>query len=454
MRTGMLVLSVMTAHEASNWIRVSTPSVEIFNHANENTARPLLNRLETLRSIFRESSIAESPEPLRVFLFSSEKEFSKYRAEPSTAGFYTRDVDKDFIVLGQSFALNRIAAHEYLHMVIRHSSPLLPAWLEEGLPEFYSTAPISGTKLRIGDPIPLLLNLLQSEPWLSAEELGSGGSKDCLIFYAESWALVHMLSLGPGWRGSLPQFIQLLAQDRPQSEAFFVAFGASMTDALAALHSYRNDPKVVTSSAPPVEDVKLSPTTKLDPLEISLTFADLALHTGRRSLARSLFEHAAQDHPESTAAIAGLGFLALAEDRKEDAKRYFEKAIAAGYKNAETFFQMAALTKDSEFLKKPSQSIPTLPTLIFCSASTPQIKATSLRPSIICTARRPLVPADSSIGTRWPTHRPSQVIAEPPPKPRVVQRSSRLPIRKKRWLRPSLNWPPNRPHPRQIRSPP
>src|SRR5258708_2116471 len=148
----MLLLSASAASGAT-WVRVSSPSVEILTDSGEGRARAILKRLEMLRRVFRESYTADSPVPLRVFLFAGEGEYRKYRPDPGSAGFYQPDQDRDFIVLYEVTALRRNATHEYLHMVMNHSGVKLPRWMEEGVPEFYSTISIDAAKMHVGEPI-------------------------------------------------------------------------------------------------------------------------------------------------------------------------------------------------------------------------------------------------------------------------------------------------------------
>lgn len=337
---------------AASWLHMSSPSAEVFTDCGERTARAVLNRFEMLRRVFRESSTGESPAPVKVFVFASLGEFEKYRPRPNTTGSYEPSGDQDFILLYESEALKRTASHEYLHMVMNHSSAKLPAWLEEGIPEFYSTVSVSATKVRVGGEIEPHLRLLAFEPWLSAEDLALGSPADGRIFYAESWALVHMLSLQPPWAGKLPGFIKLLSAGRDPDDAFLEAFGKSMEDAVAALHSYVRITKEATDVAPPAEEATLSPATKLTPVDAALALARMALHTDHPRIALSLYARAAKENPQSPAAVAGLGELALAERREQDAQHEFERAIAMGYRDAETYFQLALLKNDKTLLEQ------------------------------------------------------------------------------------------------------
>ncbi len=344
------VIALLTAvanAPASTWIRISSPSVEILTDSSAGSARAVLNRFETLRRIFRESYLEESAAPVRVFLFASEAEFQKYRADPNSAGFYQHDEDRDFIVLYQATALRRNASHEYLHMVMTHASTKLPAWLEEGVPEFYSTLAVNAAKMRVGEIIEPHRHLLATQLWLSAEDLALGNPSDGRIFYAESWALVHMLSLKKPWAGGMPEFAKLVSEGRDPDEAFSQAFGKSMEDAVAALRLYVRNMKDVTEAAPPAEEFKISSPTKMTAVEVTLALADLALRTEHRSLAFDLFTRAGKENPQSPAAVAGLGELALSQGRKTDAEREFARALAMGYRDASIYFQLAMLRNNT-----------------------------------------------------------------------------------------------------------
>jgi tetratricopeptide (TPR) repeat protein len=349
--TLMLALFAVPA-AAANWIQISSPSIEVFTDSSESSARALLDRFATLNRIFRESNIAETPPRLRVFIFASQRDFEKYRPTRGAAGFYRNDTDQDLIVLAGGNQVKYIASHEYLHRVIQHASPLLPGWLNEGLPEFYSTISISGAKVHIGAPIERHLVWLAHRPWMDAEDLALGNRADGGIFYAESWALVHMLSLSPKWASGMPEFVKLLSQGRDQQDAFQTAFGSSMDDALKDLHVYVRKMREVTEAEPPVETPGEINVRHPSPLDAALALADLALRTDHPELARSLFEKTAKENPASPEAIAGLGSLALASDNKDLARAQFERAIAMGTRDARTYFELAALTRDNALLEK------------------------------------------------------------------------------------------------------
>jgi Flp pilus assembly protein TadD len=350
----LCLLAMITASAQSTWLRISSPSIDIFTDTSEKNGRAVLNRFETLARVFDQSHFAESPTPLRVFVFASADEYKQYRMSPSAAAFYQPGDDRDLMVLHQNDALSRDATHEYLHMVMQHLSSALPAWLDEGVAEFYSTLAVGRTKIYVGDPIPQHLSLLRQRPFMDAEELALGNRSHSRLFYAESWALVHMLSLSPDWKNGMPQFVKLLNDGRGQQEAFRQAFGRSMKDALTVLPHYLGNPVQLSLPLPPQSDREPGRVTiaRLAPVDATLALADLALCTRHSDRARSLFLQAAKDHPDSPASAAGLAALALAEHRKDDAKRALQHAIALGSRDAGAYFQLALLTNDDTLLEK------------------------------------------------------------------------------------------------------
>jgi len=346
----LALIAVKASSASPTWSRLSSPSTILYTDAGEHTARTVLKRFETLHRIFRLSYTADTSSPLRVFIFLSPRDFEKYRSNPNTDAFYTFDQDDECIILQERTSLQRVASHEYMHMVIHHALPPVPNWLDEGLAEFYSTISVNGDKVRVGETIPSHLDQLLHDKWMGAEDLSLGSRTDGRIFYAESWALVHMLSLSPQWKDGMPEFVKLLAQGRDQDEAFQQAFGKSMDEALVALRLYVRQPRDATVPAPPPDSPENYEATHLAPVDATLNLAGLAMYSDNPDLGRSLYLKAAKENPDSPAAVAGLGQLALAENRKADAQHQFEHAIAMGYRDAGTYFEMAMLTNNNALL--------------------------------------------------------------------------------------------------------
>ncbi len=322
--------------------------IELFTDAGERSARPLIGRFEQIREFFRQAGIDSGPLRLRVFVFASAEELHRFRE--GADGFYQSAPERDYIAMHAGPEAGRVAFHEYVHLVLRHSSVPLPNWFNEGMAEFYSTVQLQKDRLRVGDPIPAHLNLLASASRLDEAALARRDPSP--IFYAESWALVHMLNLSPKWRDGMPQFVLLLAKDKPADEAFREAFGRSIADALADLRVYVKDMRA--TMIPGAIGVPDEPrVSKLSDEEGSIASAGLALAVRRTELASKLIgKFFASAGSESM-----RGTIALAEGRREEARQHLERAIALGSRDASLYFEYAMMERESgrpdpELLKK------------------------------------------------------------------------------------------------------
>jgi tetratricopeptide (TPR) repeat protein len=330
---------IAAAFSQAGWLRLDSPGIELFTDAGEKSGRQIASRFQQIRGVFQQAGIVDGPVQLRVFAFASPLEFHRYREDSD--GFFQSGAERDYIALYTGAGTGRVAFHEYVHRILNHSAVPLPRWFDEGMAEFYSNARVEKDRLQIGEAIPEHLALLAREKWLNAPDLAQHAHTG--IYYAQSWALVHMLNLGPKWRDGMPQFVALLAQERPADEAFREAFGRTLQDALAALPAYlptlRSAAVPVTMDAP--QEIRLSLVTNE---EAVVARAGLALSVNKPEVAKSLL-----DRMPATSQMEGArGAVALSENRREEAILHFERAIAMGSRDAELYFEYASLDRARE----------------------------------------------------------------------------------------------------------
>lgn len=351
---GVIALLVPSIAPAE-WIRVSSPGIEVLTDAGDKTGRRVLARFEQIHNIFHAANVADSPLTVRVFAFASEQEFHLYSTGPAAHGFYQSGRERDYIVLHTGPMAERAAFHEYVHLILNHSAVPLPKWFEEGTAEFYSTLEIERGRLWVGKPIESHVALLSTGKWLTAEQLTSVTATSPFyterervgIFYAQNWALVHMLNLAPRWRDGMPEFALLLAEGRKPEAAFESAFGKTVGEAFSILREYLRSLRAVSIPASETEAASESDVERMTATGAVLARADLALQVDRRELARKLLEQSAREKPESPEVAAGLGTLALVENRSDEARRHLERAIALGSREAATYFEYAMLERDT-----------------------------------------------------------------------------------------------------------
>lgn len=354
-RLAVFVTFLLAALPArADWLRLRGTHTELLTDAGEKEGRRALSRLEQIRAILP-SRADDSERDLRVVLFDSEKEFREFARSETTAGLYQSGLERDYIVTYAGGELPRVVTHEFVHFLLHQTPAPLPRWFEEGTAELYSNTQINSKRVRIGKEIESHMNLLLARPWLTAKQLaaerpasmGQDPEEAESMFYAESWALMHMLNLSPSYRDKLPQFIMLLADGMEGSEAFRAAFGRDFERALAELPSYLRKIRSVKLDIPPPAPLGFGPAEPLSEVAATLLRGDVALRRGLADKARSLFEQAAREHPDSAPAEAGLGMLAMTQNRPGDARRHLERALQLDPKDATILFEYALLERDA-----------------------------------------------------------------------------------------------------------
>ena len=357
MRFVVVLITLIAAIPArAGWLRLHGTKTELLTDAGEKEGRRALSRLEQIRAILPGGADASGRE-LRVVLFDSEKEFREYARSETTAGLYQSGLERDYIVTYAGGELPRVVTHEFVHFLLNQTPASLPRWFEEGTAELYANAQINAKRVRIGKEIESHMNLLLSRPWLPAAELAAEHPAAVRqpqdqeqaenMFYAQSWAFVHMLNLSADYRGQLPQFLQLLAAGRDMSDAFRTAFGRPFDRALADLPAYLKKIRSVQIGTPPPPPVPLAKADPVPDVESILLRGEVALRRGLAEQARSLFEQAVREHPDSAAAEAGLGMLAMTQNRPGDARRHLERAMQLDAKDSTILFEYALLERDA-----------------------------------------------------------------------------------------------------------
>src|SRR5580693_2290288 len=201
--------------EGSHWLRVTSPNFELFTTASERSGRDVAMHFEQVRAFFLEAmgmGVNSGP-PVRIVVFRSDKEFAPFAPNDFADAYYLGAQDRDYIVMksasGERFPL---AVHEYIHLLVKHAGIKAPVWFNEGLAELYSNLKPLGGKIAVGGIILPHLIILQQSKWIDLATLLAVGPDSALynqkthagLFYAESWALVHMLYLSADYRPKLP----------------------------------------------------------------------------------------------------------------------------------------------------------------------------------------------------------------------------------------------------------
>jgi tetratricopeptide (TPR) repeat protein len=356
---------------AEQWTVVRSPNFELFTTSGEGAGREAVRYFEQVRSFFREVAASEMQPSRRIRLvgFRSEKEFQPYRNREFGRAYYARGHDQEYIVMSRLGAdVFPVAVHEYCHLLVEHSGMKLPLWLNEGLAELYSTLKPLGGQLSVGQLPPGPYELVRSRKLLDLATLTSVDHKSrhyrdkdlAQLFYAQSWALTHMLELSPDYRPRMSDFLSALHSGVTQQAAFEQAFGKSFDQIQKDLEAYlRRDSLFQALFKVKLEKVAEDPEVRVaDRLETGLLLAGLLAATRKQKEAEQAYTQLAQEFPQRWEVPEALAYLALGEGSREGARSHFARAVQLGNTNPKLYIDYALLLSQEPGSR--SEAIPLL----------------------------------------------------------------------------------------------
>jgi len=318
--------------KTDRWIEVRTANFTLFSNANEKMTKRAGANLEQLRAVLRTlfgGMEFSSPVPTHIFVFDHPKSFAPYglfydgKAKELGGYFSAGPLSNNVAIVGNQYStdVSSTIYHEYLHYLLRTNQAELPLWLNEGLAELYSTFDVEDGLASIGYPIPTHLGWLRNNTLIPLAELiaidhdspeyNEGHRRG--VFYAQSWALTHMMIMEPGeGPNRASAYADLLRHGVDGDEAFQEALGGSYTEIEKELNRYVRGRKFSYSTVP--VDIKIADSatvTEMSRPEVLTQLGNLLIGLGpdRADFAAEHFEAALLADPEYGPAMTGLGRL-------------------------------------------------------------------------------------------------------------------------------------------------
>jgi tetratricopeptide (TPR) repeat protein len=357
-----------------HWVRLATQDFELYTTAGEKQGRETIRHFERVREFFLQASPlqvlhprSQSNPPLRIFQFDTEAQYKPYRPHDFNIAWFAASASREYIVIGDRASAGQAsnaygpAIHEYMHLIVRHSGLKLPTWLNEGWSDVFSTLRPMGKDTAVGDLLPDRMKALSSEPWLDFDTLTSSDEAARPgIFYAESWALAHMLYLSPEYKDNFGKFLMALDGGRSAAEACEMAFGRSSSVVFQDLRAYFDRRRIYgkvfeTRLGNRETEIESTPVPEFD---ARLALADLLAATGNRADAKVEYARLEQEAPDNPNLAQSIGNLALSNRDVDTARQYFTKAFEWGNSDPQMCFQLAIL--DHEAKQPPLKIIPIL----------------------------------------------------------------------------------------------
>src|SRR5215467_8988765 len=156
-----IVPRVASAKE--NWFLLRTKHFNVVSNAGEGRTREMALHLEQFVAVFgRLFKIStDSLVPMTVVVFKSDDSFKPfkplYKGKPANVGgYFQKGEDENMIALNIENNEERPLAtifHEYTHFLTSFAPNSWPAWLNEGVAEFYSSFKVEKNQVTLGIPI-------------------------------------------------------------------------------------------------------------------------------------------------------------------------------------------------------------------------------------------------------------------------------------------------------------
>ncbi|MBZ5666111.1 MAG: hypothetical protein LAO30_16050 [Acidobacteriia bacterium] len=337
------------------WREIRSPHFRVMTNGSEKDGRHVAQAFERLRGVFAAEFPGYRLDSAAPFLilapedeYTTRKLLPDYwkQSGPKPAGVYFSGWEKRFAVVRldtiREDNLNRdefaVVYHEYVHSLLHMNLHWLPTWLDEGLAQFYAYTRFEGSHTYIGAPpkSKYALAVLQYRPTIKlAKLLDQKGSftrdeEDTELFYEQSWALVHFLSLGPGMEGGarLRKFFNATQQGVEQKKAFQDTFGDFALvqkdfDKYVRLFAFQAG----EIPSPPTIDDKDLLTRSLTVAETEAELSSFYAGTHQWKLARESSQSALKNDPKLALAHETMGFVYLDEGKDEEAARELSQAV-------------------------------------------------------------------------------------------------------------------------------
>jgi tetratricopeptide (TPR) repeat protein len=346
----LCAVAVQAAEVKGSWIQLETQSFIFYSNASERATRRVATDLEELRLVLSKltSLKLKAPVPTLIYVFKNGDSFEPYKplykGKPSNiGGYFQPGSHANFIAINAGARgedASSIVYHEFVHHFVDTNLPWAPLWFNEGLAELYQTFRIVGRKARIGIPPEGHLGRLRNGYLLPLSQLFAvthsspeyNEADHQALYYAQSWALVHYLTIGnPKRRAQLLRFLDMADRGADLNEAFRQAFGSAYLELESELRKYVYR-AIFRHLERPVEiDLKTSISVReMSREEVLCRLGELlALQEPARPEAEDHFQTALLIHPGYGPALCGLGELARRAGRIDEAVELYSQAAAA-----------------------------------------------------------------------------------------------------------------------------
>ncbi len=356
---------------ASAWVEVRSPNFLVLTDSSEKEGRRVAGQFERMRSVFHTmfpKARLDFATPITVIAVKGKKDMQTLepqaylaKGQLDLAGLFLRTPDKNYVLLrldAQGEHPYATVYHEYTHLVLGDIGEWLPLWLNEGLAQFFQNSEIHEKDVRLGEPspddlqflrqnrllpLPVLFKVDASSPYYHEEQKGS-------IFYAQSWALTHMLELADqvDHTHRIADYAELVRQHADPVTAAEQAFG-DLIQLQKGLSFYiaRGTYQYFTLAVPKDVDESAFQARSVTPAEADAIRADILACDGREADARALLETVLREDPNNVSAHETMGYLEFHAGKMDSARDWYSKAVKLDSQSYLAHYYFAAISMSS-----------------------------------------------------------------------------------------------------------
>ena len=360
-----LLVAIPAIAVADDWIEVQSPNFRVVSNQGTRAARRVALELERIRAVMVAALPGAVEDPLRpVVVFAVEGADDlvalapMFQDGPRPGGAFLSGQYMHHIVL-RIEAGHETIYHEYFHLLTRLSAPWLPMWLVEGLAEFYSHVDLSSSTAKIGQPDPVALTYLRRRSLVPLREFLARTTNPHLddpnqlrVFYAQSWALTHLMILGHedaavGQQG-LARYMALAAQGTDPVAAFEQAVG-NIEELDRQLREYVRHVSFREFRMKVAEDIDDGNfmVRELSRAEALALRANVLTKGVDPDAALPLLEEAEALEEHSAVLAEAMGLFHLRQGSREEADRWFAEAIRLGASSYIPYYRLALAAEDN-----------------------------------------------------------------------------------------------------------
>ena len=354
------------------WTEIASPHFTVVSDCGERNAGEVLDQFERMRWVFHAlfpKFSFDPAQPILILLTKDDKVFkglepAAYQAKGhlKPGGVFIKALDRNYVLLRLNEAQEHPFAsvyHEYTHIQFTFDGESIPLWLNEGLAEFLQNTEIRKKDVLLGSPseesmrylrksaiipLPVLFKVDQESPYYHEERKGS-------IFYAESWALTHYLEITDLERGThrLNDYLALVSAHEDSLASAEKAFGdLKRLEGELGLYVRMGNYRQYALAGVTVEmDRPARAAHTLSQPKVNCIHASFLAAAKRTDEARMLLAGVLEADPGNVFANETMGHVELQTGDREQARKWYARAVQLGSQDFIVHYYFGALTPAS-----------------------------------------------------------------------------------------------------------